>query len=66
MAAAERRAREGLRRTLLTERYFRLLDSLEAFVADPPLRKRAGRPASEEMPKIARRAWRKVTGRSPT
>ncbi len=63
MAAAERRARSQLLRTLLTRRYFALLSALETFVADPPLTSRAGRPAAKETPKVVRAAWRTMLRR---
>ncbi len=60
MAATERRAREQIGRTLLTQRYLNLLDAMDAFLAAPPLTRRAARSAAEETPEFVRRAWRKM------
>jgi CHAD domain-containing protein len=62
MAAAERRARDQLRRALLTKRYFNLLDSLEAFLAEPPLTSRAGR-GTEQTAKVVAKAGRTMVRR---
>jgi CHAD domain-containing protein len=63
MAAEEHRARDRVREVLLTRRYYDLLDALDAFLADPPLSARAGRPAAEETPRIVHGAWRKMMRR---
>ncbi len=63
MAATERRAREQIGRTLLTQRYMNLLDALDAFLAAPPLTARAARAADEETPEFVSRAWRKMLRR---
>lgn len=53
-------------RALVTEldgaRYFRLLDALEALVAQPPLTERALGPAGDELPRLVARARRRVLG----
>jgi len=38
-------------------RYFRILDDLDALLADPPLTSRAGRPARSELPRRVRKAY---------
>nr|KEP22777.1 hypothetical protein DA06_16325 [Georgenia sp. SUBG003] len=48
------------RRELDGARYFRVLDDLDALLADPPLTARAGRPARTELPRRVRRAYRDV------
>jgi CHAD domain-containing protein len=63
MAATERRVREQVNQTLLTKRYFNLLDALDAFLAAPPLDRRAGRGAAQETPKVVAKAWRKMNHR---
>jgi CHAD domain-containing protein len=63
MADEERRARERLRRTLLSERYYALLGAVDELLAAPPLRARADRPAAKETPKAVARAWRTMAGR---
>jgi CHAD domain-containing protein len=63
MAATERRARDQMKRTLLTQRYFNLLNALDDFLAAPPLNRRAGRSAAEETPKLVTKAWRKMIRR---
>ncbi len=63
MVARERQARERLRETLLTQRYFDLLNALDAFLATPPLNARAARKAAKETPKLVARAWRKMVRR---
>ena len=59
----ERRAYEGLRHTLAGERYFAILDALDAFTADPPLTGRARREAGTAMPALVAGAWRRVLRR---
>ncbi|GLY91718.1 CYTH and CHAD domain-containing protein [Actinoallomurus iriomotensis] len=63
MADEEHRARDQMREVLLTRRYYDLLDALDAFLADPPLRARAARPAAKETPRLVARAWRKMMRR---
>jgi CHAD domain-containing protein len=60
MAATERRTRDQLRETLLTSRYFDLLDAVDAFLAAPPMNARARRSARDETPKMVVKAWRKM------
>ncbi|MDN3358820.1 CYTH and CHAD domain-containing protein [Actinomadura sp. DC4] len=63
MAAEEHRARDRVRETLLTQRYYDLLDALDALLAAPPLNARAGRKATKETPDLVARAWRKMLRR---
>jgi CHAD domain-containing protein len=56
-------ARRVVLKTLGDKRYRRLLDSLDRLLADPPLASRASRPASSELPKHLRRAYRKTKRR---
>jgi CHAD domain-containing protein len=63
MAAGEHRARDRVRETLLTRRYYDLLDAVDGFLAAPPLNARAGRTARKETPKVVARAWRKMLDR---
>jgi CHAD domain-containing protein len=61
--AKERLAYDRLNHTLTGERYFALLDALEAFVADPPLTERASRKARKAVPALVAGAWRRVARR---
>lgn len=63
MAADEAEARERLRHTLLSRRYFDLLDTVEAFLAAPALTSRAGRKAAKETPAVVTKAWRTMIRR---
>ena len=63
MAAEEHRARDRVRETLLTRRYYDLLDTLETLLATPPLNARARRKARKETPELVARAWRKMLRR---
>lgn len=63
MEADEQSARGRVRETLLTRRYYDLLNAVDAFLAEPPLNERAGRPAAAETPKVVSRAWRKMLTR---
>jgi CHAD domain-containing protein len=63
MAAEEHRARDRVRETLLTQRYYDLLDALDAFLAAPPLTARADRRAKKETPRLVARTWRKMMRR---
>lgn len=45
-------------------RYFRLLDALEDFLADPPLARRADRPAGEEAVRLLQRDRRRLAARA--
>jgi CHAD domain-containing protein len=63
MAAEEHRARDRVRETLLTRRYYDLLDTLDALLAAPPLNARARRKARRETPDLVARAWRTMMRR---
>lgn len=63
MAAEEHRARDRVRETLLTQRYYDLLDAVDGLLAAPPLNARAGRKAKKETPKEVARSWRKMMSR---
>jgi CHAD domain-containing protein len=56
-------ARTGLLAALDSERYFSLLDDLDALLAAPPLTAQAGRPATSVLPAAARRARRQMDRR---
>lgn len=56
----ERRAYDRLAGTLGGERYFAVLDALDAFVADPPFTDRARREARTAVPALVAKAWRRV------
>jgi len=56
-------ARRTVLETLGDKRYRRLLDSLDRLLADPPLARKASRPAAAELPKHVRRAYRKTRRR---
>ncbi|GAB3679718.1 CYTH and CHAD domain-containing protein [Actinocorallia lasiicapitis] len=58
--ARETSGYDHIRSELSGERYFALLDALDALLTTPPLTKRAGRPAGKELPKLLRKAWRRV------
>ncbi|TDD61841.1 CYTH and CHAD domain-containing protein [Actinomadura rubrisoli] len=60
LAARERQARERLRQTLSSPRYAALLDSLDIFVADPPVTERATGKPEKQTAKVIGRAWRKM------
>lgn len=60
LAERERTAYRRMNRSLAGRRYFALLDELEALVADPPFTDRAGRQATEELPKVVAAAWRRL------
>jgi CHAD domain-containing protein len=61
--AKERLAYDRLNHTLAGDRYFALLDAIEAFVADPPLTERASRKARKAVPALVAGAWRRVVRR---
>ncbi|PFG38635.1 CHAD domain-containing protein [Georgenia soli] len=54
------RALGAARTELDGARYFRVLDDLDALLADPHLTSRAGRPARKELPRRVRSAYRDV------
>lgn len=56
----EATARRAVLKTLGDKRYRRLLDEIDRLLTDPPLTKRADRPAREELRGHVRRAYRKV------
>jgi CHAD domain-containing protein len=62
LAREERGAYRRLNTTLKSERYYTLLNALEGLLADPPLRPRAGRDATRELPRLVDRAWGRLTG----
>ncbi|MCQ4081916.1 CYTH and CHAD domain-containing protein [Streptomyces sp. RB6PN25] len=62
-AASHSRARAALLRELRGDRYCALLDSLDALLADPPLRDRAKRPADKALTKAVRRDHRRLARR---
>ncbi|MCO5974280.1 CYTH and CHAD domain-containing protein [Actinoallomurus soli] len=64
MAAEELRARDRLRETLSSTRYLSLLDSVDAFLAAPPLLpRRSGHRARTETAKAVAKSWRKMLRR---
>src|SRR5262249_29879688 len=56
----ETSAYRRLNTALREPRYFRLLDALDGLLARPPLKNRAEREAAEELPRLVRRAWRRL------
>jgi CHAD domain-containing protein len=56
-------ARQNVLDTLTANRYRRLLDALDRLLVDPPLTSAAARPASSELPKHVRRAYRRTKRR---
>lgn len=62
-ASSYRRARGRALHDLDSERYFRLLDQLDAIVAAPPLRDRASGAAAPEFRRAARREHRRLARR---
>jgi CHAD domain-containing protein len=60
MNARHRAAHAAAVQELEGERYFRLLDALDALVEDPPLTVRADEPATQLLPVLVRRAVRRV------
>ncbi|MEN3536863.1 CYTH and CHAD domain-containing protein [Microbispora sp. ZYX-F-249] len=61
LRAREHDAYEHIRAALGGERYFALLDALDALAADPPLTAMAAKKADKALPKIVDKAWRRVT-----
>jgi CHAD domain-containing protein len=59
-AAQHRDAMAEAHAALSTDRYFRLLDALDALLAAPPLTDRATKPARKVLRKRVRAAWRRV------
>jgi CHAD domain-containing protein len=60
LKAQHNKAHQELLRALDSDRYFRLLDSLDALVADPPFTDRAAAPGREVLPGRVARAWKRV------
>ncbi|MBD3003360.1 MULTISPECIES: CYTH and CHAD domain-containing protein [unclassified Streptomyces] len=62
--------RDGARATVLgaldSERYLTLLDTLDALVADPPLRRDAAKPAAPVVAKAVLRDYERLAGRMAT
>ncbi|MFD0657919.1 CHAD domain-containing protein [Thermocatellispora tengchongensis] len=61
LEARERQAYVMIGETLGSERYFALLDALDALLAAPPLTKLARKPAEEVLGAVAAREWARVT-----
>lgn len=61
LLAREHEAYERIRVALGGERYFALLDALDALAADPPLTALAAKDAAKALPKIVEKNWRRVT-----
>ncbi|MEV4310723.1 CYTH and CHAD domain-containing protein [Actinocrispum sp. NPDC049592] len=59
----QQEAGEHVLQTLRSKRYMKLLDRLDALVAEPPLTKKAGRKARKELPVHLARAHRKTARR---
>lgn len=59
-----RDAHDRLRRVMTSDAYFRLLDALDEFVADPPLTDAAFMPAKKTVKKTIRREIRRVQKRA--
>jgi CHAD domain-containing protein len=57
-------ARAQAQAALESDRYFRLLDRLEAFVASPPLAPGAEKPARRILPRLLQRDWKRVQKRA--
>lgn len=60
LAGREQAAYKRLNRALASARYFTLLDSLEALIADPPFTERASRDAETEVRKIVKKTWQRL------
>jgi CHAD domain-containing protein len=56
-------ARAELEEVLCSDRYARLLDRLDALVAEPPWTEKAAQPAVAVLPKRVRRDWRRLKRR---
>lgn len=56
----EEAAYRRLNATLRQPRYFAFLDTLDRLLAEPPLTARADRRADTELPKLVKRAWRRL------
>jgi len=62
-ARREADAAADVRAALDDPRYFALLDDIDALLGDPPLTRRARRPARSELPRLIRRVDTKLTAR---
>ncbi|TNY38167.1 CYTH and CHAD domain-containing protein [Thermomonospora catenispora] len=60
LAKREKSAYRRLNAHLKTDRYFALLDALDALLTDPPLGERADRAAVKELPRLVGRQWRRM------
>lgn len=60
LRGTHRAAHKALRTELSGSRYFRLLDALDALLADPPLTGLAAEPAAEVLPALVHKAWRRT------
>jgi CHAD domain-containing protein len=56
-------ARDAVSAALGSERYFSLLDELDRLIAEPPLTRRAARPAADVLPSAVRRCYRQTSRR---
>ncbi|SHM22201.1 CYTH and CHAD domain-containing protein [Cryptosporangium aurantiacum] len=63
LAHQQAEARDHVLEALNGKRYFALLDALDALVDEPPLTRKARRPAGRALPKTLRRNHRRVTRR---
>ncbi|MEW9554179.1 CHAD domain-containing protein [Nonomuraea sp. NPDC050783] len=61
LLAREREAYERIKDALSGERYYALLDALDALLAAPELGKAAGKPARERLVAVAAHNWNRVT-----
>jgi CHAD domain-containing protein len=62
-APARAAAREAVLAALGSRRYFSLLDELDRLAAEPPLTRRAARPAADVLPPAVRRGYRQTARR---
>ncbi|NKX55325.1 CYTH and CHAD domain-containing protein [Arthrobacter mobilis] len=60
LGQSSRDARAAVLRALDEERYFRLLDALDALLADPPLTKLGSQPARKVVPKLVQRDLKRL------
>jgi CHAD domain-containing protein len=60
MAARAGQADRQVAAALDSDRYFRLLDALDAAIADPPWSRRAAEPAQDVLPGRVRRTWKRA------
>ncbi|MFJ8211539.1 CHAD domain-containing protein [Streptomyces sp. NPDC096033] len=62
-ALRRKRTRRRAVAALDSDRYLALLDSVDALLADPPLRPAASRPAARQLPKAVRHDWDRLADR---